>query len=255
MVTSVKVEKGPPGSICGTITPLSYITDHGLQQADSHFSEHVRVTLSPCCNSCSFPHVFFKLRHKWKCQPLDRSPQCANFHHLGHWHVVRRLSYPRLSLVCDPCPDPTYPIRVRLSCLVLFLSLTNWHRFAKYLGSGVIIATAFIHLLPPAINELTSLCLGIAWNTHVRIYPAIFFPIIPILICFRTVALPPNAHFSNVLHDLFFWNPCLPHWHGQAHEAWYSLWYAGHDFGLLPFPGNHPSLFSCLGTNLLSSPT
>lgn len=38
--------------------------------------------------------------------------------------------------------------------------------FTKYLGSGVIIATAFIHLLPPAINELTSLCLGTAWNTH-----------------------------------------------------------------------------------------
>jgi solute carrier family 39 (zinc transporter), member 1/2/3 len=49
-----------------------------------------------------------------------------------------------------------------------FLSLTNWHRFAKYLGSGVIIATAFIHLLRPAISELTSPCLGAAWNTHVR---------------------------------------------------------------------------------------
>ena len=55
------------------------------------------------------------------------------------------------------------------------------------------------------------------------LYPAIFFPIIPILICSHNVALPPDAYFPNVLHDLCFWNPCLPHWHSQAHEAWYSL--------------------------------
>jgi solute carrier family 39 (zinc transporter), member 1/2/3 len=49
----------------------------------------------------------------------------------------------------------------------LFLSQI-WRRLAKYLGSGVIIATAFIHLLSPAISELTSPCLGVAWSTHVR---------------------------------------------------------------------------------------
>jgi len=38
--------------------------------------------------------------------------------------------------------------------------------FAKYFGSGVIIATAFIHLLSPAINELTSPCLGSAWQGY-----------------------------------------------------------------------------------------
>jgi zinc transporter 1/2/3 len=32
-------------------------------------------------------------------------------------------------------------------------------RFAKFFGSGVIIATAFIHLLAPAWDELTSDCL------------------------------------------------------------------------------------------------
>jgi hypothetical protein len=87
------------------------------------------------------------------------------------------------------------------------------------------------------------------------LYPAIFLRIIPILICSRDVALPPDAYFSNVLHDLCFWNPCVPHWHGQAHEAWYSLWYVDHDFGLLPFPSNLPSPFSCLVINSLSSPT
>ncbi|GJE93307.1 ZIP zinc/iron transport family protein [Phanerochaete sordida] len=37
---------------------------------------------------------------------------------------------------------------------------------AKYFGSGVIIATAFIHLLSPAIEELTSPCLSPAWQDY-----------------------------------------------------------------------------------------
>ncbi|KAJ7117455.1 ZIP-like iron-zinc transporter [Mycena epipterygia] len=35
--------------------------------------------------------------------------------------------------------------------------------FAKYFGSGVIIATAFIHLLSPGLAELSSPCLSPAW--------------------------------------------------------------------------------------------
>ncbi|KIJ14870.1 hypothetical protein PAXINDRAFT_169551 [Paxillus involutus ATCC 200175] len=35
--------------------------------------------------------------------------------------------------------------------------------FAKYFGSGVIIATSFIHLLSPALDELSSPCLSPAW--------------------------------------------------------------------------------------------
>jgi zinc transporter 1/2/3 len=38
--------------------------------------------------------------------------------------------------------------------------------FAKYFGSGVIIATAFIHLLSPSISELTSPCLSPAWQEY-----------------------------------------------------------------------------------------
>jgi len=38
--------------------------------------------------------------------------------------------------------------------------------FAKYFGSGVIIATAFIHLLSPALSELTSPCLSSAWQQY-----------------------------------------------------------------------------------------
>ncbi|KAI0272314.1 ZIP-like iron-zinc transporter [Gloeopeniophorella convolvens] len=61
--------------------------------------------------------------------------------------------------------------------------------FAKYFGSGVIIATAFIHLLDPAIDELSSPCLSDAW----RDYPyalalalaSIFFIFIVELLAFR----------------------------------------------------------------------
>jgi hypothetical protein len=39
-------------------------------------------------------------------------------------------------------------------------------RFAKYFGSGVIIATAFIHLLAPAFEALGSECLSGAWTDY-----------------------------------------------------------------------------------------
>ncbi|VDB99924.1 unnamed protein product [Peniophora sp. CBMAI 1063] len=38
--------------------------------------------------------------------------------------------------------------------------------FAKYFGSGVIIATAFIHLLSPALDELGSDCLDPKWQDY-----------------------------------------------------------------------------------------
>ncbi|KZT07469.1 ZIP zinc/iron transport family [Laetiporus sulphureus 93-53] len=39
-------------------------------------------------------------------------------------------------------------------------------QIAKYFGSGVIIATAFIHLLDPAMDELGSECLSAAWQEY-----------------------------------------------------------------------------------------
>ncbi|KAK0202767.1 ZIP-like iron-zinc transporter [Desarmillaria ectypa] len=38
--------------------------------------------------------------------------------------------------------------------------------FAKYFGSGVIIATAFIHLLSPALEALSSECLAEGWQVY-----------------------------------------------------------------------------------------
>ncbi|KAG9312726.1 ZIP-like iron-zinc transporter [Chiua virens] len=55
----------------------------------------------------------------------------------------------------------------------VFAKRTKWLKvptavfeFAKYFGSGVIVATAFIHLLSPAISELTSPCLSAAWQAY-----------------------------------------------------------------------------------------
>lgn len=53
--------------------------------------------------------------------------------------------------------------------------------FAKYFGSGVIIATAFIHLLGPGIEELGSPCL----NANFRAYPfALAFSMIAMFVLF-----------------------------------------------------------------------
>ncbi|KAF8493246.1 ZIP-like iron-zinc transporter [Russula emetica] len=59
----------------------------------------------------------------------------------------------------------TFPIFAHRSRLIHFPSAI--FETAKYFGSGVIIATGFIHLLAPGISELTSPCLGPEW----QIYP------------------------------------------------------------------------------------
>ncbi|KAI5895244.1 ZIP zinc/iron transport family [Schizophyllum commune H4-8] len=43
---------------------------------------------------------------------------------------------------------------------------TSMFNFAKYFGSGVIIATAFIHLLAPGLEALESECLSDAWHEY-----------------------------------------------------------------------------------------
>ncbi|KZV66306.1 ZIP-like iron-zinc transporter [Peniophora sp. CONT] len=61
--------------------------------------------------------------------------------------------------------------------------------FAKYFGSGVIIATAFIHLLSPALEELSSPCLSEAWTEYpyalAIALASIFFIFIVELLAFR----------------------------------------------------------------------
>lgn len=58
-----------------------------------------------------------------------------------------------------------------LSSRYSFIRMPSWCFFiAKFFGSGVIIATAFIHLLQPANEALTTECLGEAW----QVYPYAF---------------------------------------------------------------------------------
>lgn len=54
-----------------------------------------------------------------------------------------------------------------LSSKYSFVRLPSWCFFiAKYFGSGVIIATAFIHLLQPANEALSDECLGSGWAEY-----------------------------------------------------------------------------------------
>ncbi|KAF9446107.1 ZIP-like iron-zinc transporter [Macrolepiota fuliginosa MF-IS2] len=54
--------------------------------------------------------------------------------------------------------------------------------FAKYFGSGVIIATGFIHLLSPALDALGSDCLSDAWKTYPYALALCLFSIFAIFI-------------------------------------------------------------------------
>ncbi|KAH9967522.1 Zinc/iron permease [Russula dissimulans] len=58
----------------------------------------------------------------------------------------------------------TFPVAARRSRFIHVPHLL--FETAKYFGSGVIIATGFIHLLAPGIQELTSPCLGAAWQNY-----------------------------------------------------------------------------------------
>lgn len=71
-------------------------------------------------------------------------------------------------ILVGSCFGAFFPI---LSSRYSFIRLPSWCFFiAKYFGSGVIVATAFIHLLQPANESLTDECLGEGW----QVYPYAF---------------------------------------------------------------------------------
>ncbi|KAF8262618.1 ZIP-like iron-zinc transporter [Lactarius quietus] len=78
-------------------------------------------------------------------------------------HTGLRIASVFIIWVCGTF-GANFPIIAHRSSLVTLPH--SVFEFAKYFGSGVIIATAFIHLLSPAIDELTSPCLGPAWQDY-----------------------------------------------------------------------------------------
>ncbi|KAL4252056.1 ZIP transporter family protein [Abortiporus biennis] len=100
--------------------------------------------------------------------------------------LLRRDSTDALNCGSGGGSDDLFPLRVASIFIILVGALfgalfpvlakrTRWLNskvpnevfdFAKYFGSGVIIATAFIHLLDPAIQALGSPCLPEGWSKY-----------------------------------------------------------------------------------------
>lgn len=79
-----------------------------------------------------------------------------------------------------------------LSSRYSFIRMPGWTFFiAKYFGSGVIVATAFIHLLQPANEALSDECLGEGWQDYPYAFGISLFTLFLLfffeLIAFRVV--------------------------------------------------------------------
>lgn len=73
-----------------------------------------------------------------------------------------------------------------------FIRMPSWvFFFCKYFGSGVIVATAFIHLLQPANEGLSDECLGEAWQNYPYAFAIMLFTLFALflseLLVFRLV--------------------------------------------------------------------
>ncbi|KAJ7861378.1 ZIP-like iron-zinc transporter [Mycena olivaceomarginata] len=92
----------------------------------------------------------------------DSDSECGNINNPDTFTGLRVASV-FVTLVCAT-GGTLFPILAKRSTwLHLPKSVFD---FAKYFGSGVIIATAFIHLLSPALDELSSDCLSPEWSEY-----------------------------------------------------------------------------------------
>ncbi|WPK26023.1 hypothetical protein PUMCH_003368 [Australozyma saopauloensis] len=74
--------------------------------------------------------------------------------------------------------------------------------FCKYFGSGVIVATAFIHLLSPASDSLSSECLSHAWHEYpyayaicmVTLFALFFFELMAFRVVDKKVGNASHSH-------------------------------------------------------------
>lgn len=93
--------------------------------------------------------------------PLDQ-PECGSSHEFSG-RLGLRVGAIFIILVTSLF-GTLFPILTRRS--TLFVIPAAAYDFAKYFGSGVIIATAFIHLLAPANEALSSDCLTGVWKVY-----------------------------------------------------------------------------------------
>ncbi|EJD43694.1 zinc-regulated transporter 2 [Auricularia subglabra TFB-10046 SS5] len=90
-------------------------------------------------------------------------PPCGPPHHLPDLINLRIASI--FVLLVASTLGAVFPILVRPT-KTYSRALSLIFDFAKYFGSGVIIATAFIHLLAPSFESLSSECLHGAWQEY-----------------------------------------------------------------------------------------
>ncbi|KAH3683589.1 hypothetical protein WICPIJ_005436 [Wickerhamomyces pijperi] len=92
----------------------------------------------------------------------DATPQCATSNDYNGSDNLRILSL--FMILLSSMIGTFFPI---LSSRYSFVRLPDWCWFiGKFFGSGVIIATGFIHLLQPANEALNDDCLGPVWTGY-----------------------------------------------------------------------------------------
>ncbi|KAH0539108.1 hypothetical protein FGG08_004346 [Glutinoglossum americanum] len=100
----------------------------------------------------------------------EKQPACGSRHAKGSYNTPLHVGALILVLVLSTLAC-SFPIIVRR-----FPSLPVPHHFlflSRHFGTGVLIATAFVHLLPTAFTSLTDSCLPPFWNQRYRAMPGL----------------------------------------------------------------------------------
>ncbi|KAJ7078059.1 ZIP-like iron-zinc transporter [Mycena epipterygia] len=86
----------------------------------------------------------------------------------------------------------------------------GWLDFAKYFGSGVIIGTAFIHLLGPGIEALSSPCLSEGWQKYPYALGLCLFSILSIFVVEIITLRWGTAHLTKFRFQHAITSPEIP---------------------------------------------
>ncbi|KAI9883689.1 MAG: hypothetical protein M1823_004547 [Watsoniomyces obsoletus] len=153
---------------------------------------------------------------------LPRQPECGSGQRKGSYntplHVAALIIILVLSTLACSFPIlarrlPSFPVPHRF----LFLS--------RHFGTGVLIATAFVHLLPTAFVSLTDPCLPRFWN---RGYPAMA----------GLIAMASTLTIVGI--EMFFATRGAGHMHAGDHEMFQDDGGGGHPGGVHQDGSYHP---------------